>query len=411
MKSILIVGANFTNKGAQSMLFITVDEIKRRIPGVRVYYGGAEPFDEKRFEFSELFYTEDSKSIALRRCTFFLKLKCVLKDIIKPLFGKKNNLFRFGETKELFPELNLVIDISGFNLGSKWDIETQEAYLQNIRLAKKYNIPIIMMPQSFGDFNYSKEKAYLLSEIGELLKYPKLIFAREREGYQFLRDIFHLGNIRLSTDLVLQNTGVDLSNIYKKIPCINVPNVQENAVAIVPNKQCFNHGDKDSNLKIYKELITHLISIGKKVYVFRHSREDFLICQMIVEQFKTGTDQVKNDNIVLLDNEFSCFEYDEFIKGFDFVICSRFHGIVHAYRNYVPCILLGWAIKYFELAENVGQKQFAFDITDEDFNISKVITAVDELDSHLTEMSQTIARHVEEIQTHNCFDQIEECLC
>lgn len=30
---ILIVGANFENKGAQSMLFITVDELKKRMPG------------------------------------------------------------------------------------------------------------------------------------------------------------------------------------------------------------------------------------------------------------------------------------------------------------------------------------------------------------------------------------------
>lgn len=31
---ILIVGANFENKGAQSMLFITVDELKKRMPGL-----------------------------------------------------------------------------------------------------------------------------------------------------------------------------------------------------------------------------------------------------------------------------------------------------------------------------------------------------------------------------------------
>lgn len=39
VKRILIVGANFENKGAQSMLFITVDEIKKRIPDGEVFCG------------------------------------------------------------------------------------------------------------------------------------------------------------------------------------------------------------------------------------------------------------------------------------------------------------------------------------------------------------------------------------
>lgn len=403
-KIFLIVGANFENKGAQSMLFISVDEIKKRNPGAEVYFAGVEVFDDTYFAYHELYYTEDSKNIALGNNALPLALKCVIKDAIKPLFGKRNNLFRFGETKKLFPDLDFIIDVSGFNLGSKWDIQTQEAYIQNIRLAKRYNIPMVMMPQSFGNFNYSKEKAYLLPEIGELLKYPKIIFAREKEGYQMLLDEFHLDNVRLSTDIVLQNTGVDMANIYKKVPAMRLPEVEKNAVAVIPNKQCFNHGDKESNLKVYKELITHLISAGKMVYIFRHSREDLPICRMIAEQFS-------DNEVVLLDNEFSCFEYDEFVKRFYFVICSRFHGAVHAYRNYVPCILLGWAVKYFELAENVGQKKYAFDITADDFSVNKVITAVDNLNVYLKEEAQTIKCHVIEIQKHNCFEQIEEWLC
>lgn len=37
VSKILIVGANFENKGAQSMLFITVDELKKRIPDCEVF--------------------------------------------------------------------------------------------------------------------------------------------------------------------------------------------------------------------------------------------------------------------------------------------------------------------------------------------------------------------------------------
>ena len=157
-------------------------------------------------------------------------------------------------------------------------------------------------------------------------------------------------------------------------------------------------------MQMYKEITSYILQAGKTVYIFRHSREDFPICEMIAEQFQS------NKNVVLLDNEFSCLEYDEFVKKFDFVICSRFHGCVHAYRNYIPCILLGWAIKYQELAENVGQGQYAFDITSRDFSPDKVIAATENLIANLNAEAGIIKEHVVEIQKHNCFDQIEECL-
>lgn len=398
---VLVVGANFNNKGAQSMLFITADEIKKRNPKSEIYYAGCEVFDENKYAFHEVFYSEPAKSIALGNTAMMLEAKCFIKDCVKFVVGKRNNLFRFNEIKNLIKEINLIIDVSGFNIGKKWSVEIQESYLNNIRLAKKYSVPIIMMPQSFGSFDYPEDKKFLLKEIGELLEYPKIIFAREREGYQMLTEQFGLKNVQLSTDLVLQNDGVDVSNVYKKpLKNMNLPQVEKNAVALIPNIQCFNHGDKDRNIQMYKEIISYLLKAGKTVYIFRHSREDFPICKLIAELFQG------NKNVVLLDNEFSCLEYDEFVKKFDFVICSRFHGVVHAYHNYIPCILLGWAIKYKELAANVGQEQFAFDITDPNFNSDQVRSVMDQLLINKDRESAIIKAHVTEIRKNNCFDQI-----
>lgn len=36
--NILITGAQFSNKGAQSMLFTVVNEIRYRYPGANIYY-------------------------------------------------------------------------------------------------------------------------------------------------------------------------------------------------------------------------------------------------------------------------------------------------------------------------------------------------------------------------------------
>lgn len=421
-RNFLIVGANFRNKGAQSMLFITVDELKKRVPGCNIYFAFNDVIDKSQLKFETLFYSKDSKIIALDynpMRTIYVRIKRWCKDVIKYVIGQRNNLFCSNETAQYFKDMDLVIDISGFCIGRKWASEDQESYLNNIRLAKKYNIPIVLMPQSFGDFDYSKEQKYLLPQIEEWFKYPKMIFAREKDGYRDLTEKFHLSNVRLSTDLVLQNKGVDINNIYKKIPDIRLPEVEKNTVAIVPNMQCFDHGDKNKNLELYKVLVEYLISKGKKVYLFRHSKEDLEICKKIAQQFGVGEDHKEitgvrtiysNGNVVVLDNDFSCFEYDEFVKNFDFIICSRFHGVVHAYRNYIPCILLGWAVKYKELAENVGQGKYAFDITADNFDTNDVIMALEDLINNREAESAIIKNHVSEIQKHNCFDIIEECL-
>lgn len=402
-KNILIVGANFDNKGAQSMLFVTIDELKKRLPKCNIYFAGCEIFDENVYAFHELYYSENAKYIALNKYSFLLRMKCFLKDCIKPLFGKKHNLFRFNEVKNNLSKFDLMIDISGFNIGEKWSIEVQEAYLNNIRLARKFDIPMFMMPQSFGGFDYSPEKKFLLSEIKELLAYPKIIYAREKEGHRMLYENFRLTNVARSTDLVLQNAGINISNIYKNQPDIILPEIFAGAVAVIPNIQCFNHGDRDKNLKLYEKIIEKLLKENRPIYIFRHSSEDLPICKQIKELFP-------QKEVVLLDQNFSCIEYDELIRNFDFIICSRFHGIVHAYRNYVPSILLGWAIKYQELAQNVGQENYAFDITAHGFESDQVISAIDDLLANREIASQTIRDHLVDIQKDNCFDQVMRCL-
>lgn len=401
-KRILIVGANFQNKGAQSMLFVTVDEIKKRLPDCEVYFAGKGLFDEELYTFHQLYYSESAKKIALGDHVLQNKIKCFVKDTVKLLLGRKTNLYRYNDVKKFMYGLNLIIDVSGFNLGEKWSVEIQESYLNNIRLAKKYSIPMVMMPQSFGGFDYSKEKEFLLKEIAMLLQYPKIIFAREKKGYQLLVECFSLTNVQLSTDLVLQNKGIDLSNIYKKSLEKNTfPYIEPNSVAIIPNIQCFKHGDSNKIIQSYKDIIFHLIEIGRKVYIFRHSKDDLSICQLIANQFC-------NTQVVFLNNDFSCLEYDTFIKNFEFAICSRFHGIVHAYRNYIPCILLGWEVKYQELAENVGQEKYVFDITDPHFDIRNAISAINVLIQNSKQESKIISEHLTLIREKNCFDQIDK---
>ena len=403
MKKIIIVGANFTNKGAQSMLFITVDELRKRISGCEIYYASTGELEENTYTFKQIFYSENSKRIALHDKRIFLIAKCTIKDLIKPMVGRRGNLWRFMELDKIIKKIDLMIDVSGFNLGVKWSTEIHESYLNNIRLAKKYHIPVFIMPQSFGPFNYLPDRQNLVDEMKELLPYPKRIYAREEEGYKMMKEEIGLENVILSTDLVLQNTGIDIRNIYCREINLNLPKLNlKNAVAVIPNMQCFHHGDKNAVIHMYHKIIERLVEKKNTVYLFAHSSEDIKICREIKEFFRN------NPKVFVLENDFTCLEYEKFITNFKYIVCSRYHGIVHAYRMGIPCIALGWAVKYIELANQLGQGRYAFNIADERPDSQEIISRIDELDSRVSQESQVIQSKLAEIQKNNCFEAISE---
>lgn len=405
MKKILITGANFCNKGAQAMLFVTVDEIKKRIPDADIYFTTWEKnIDFNNLKIKAIFYNEEAMKIALHEYTPWVIFVRLLKNFAKLI--KQDDIVSirdFFQLRNVISEISIIIDISGYNLGAKWGISSSENFLNYIRLAKINRIPIYIMPQSFGPFNYSKGKERIMVEMKDLLRYPKIIYARENEGYRLLCDELGLNNVKKSTDLVLQNDGIDWSNIFKQMKNIEIPNIDKGkSVAIVPNLQCFIHGTRQVLLDLYSRIINILVDKGFNVYIFRHADDDLNLCK---ELYNLNRDKEK---LKFLDKSFSCFEYDAFIKKFDFAICSRFHGVVHAYKNYIPCIVLGWAVKYFDLAKAVGQEDYCFDISELDSDnqceISKICNSIEKMSEYYSEQRNVIQKHMIEIRKQNCFD-------
>ncbi len=402
---VLITGANYNNKGAQSMLFITIDEIKKRIPDSEVYFGCATG-DPKLSQvlFKQINFSREGRYIALGGGqALFNFAVAIAKALIFMVKGKKSNIWNFFDAKKYISDMDMIIDVSGFALGDKWSKRTNENFLNTIRLAKRHNIPIFIMPQSFGPFRYSEKLEYLHEEIKNLLAYPEVVYAREQEGYDFLTKDYGLTNVKLSRDLVLQNKEVELSHVFENTPKLNVPNLEtEGNVGVLPNNQCFVHGDEDMVLGHYKAIVDELLRHGKSVYLFRHSAKDLEYCKKIYELYE-GVEQVH-----LLQDDFSCLEYEEFVKKFEFIICSRFHGIVHAYKNYVPAIALGWAVKYRELTGAVGQGEYIFDITDKACKQEALVQAVSNMIANVEKEKETIKQHVVELQAENCFECLSE---
>ncbi len=314
---------------------------------------------------------------------------------------KRVNSKSVSGSKKILANTDILVDISGYALGSDWSLASTLYYTSKIKTASKYGIKVYLMPQSFGPFDYTKIISPFINKIiKSSLKSPSIIFARENEGLELLTNKYKLENVELSPDLVLQNESLNMGNIYRKAPIIRDLDIKKDSVAIVPNMKNFKHGNKDEVIKLYIKAINRLLELGKNIYIVRHSFEDIEACEAIKSEFPNKKE------VVLLTDEYSCLEYDNLVKSFDYIIASRYHSIVHAYREGVPCIALGWATKYHELLDRFNQSDYIFDVR-EGIEFEKFISGIDKINQRHSNEKRTLKKALEEIQNHNVFTKIE----
>ncbi|MBO4863820.1 MAG: polysaccharide pyruvyl transferase family protein [Eubacterium sp.] len=366
-KKIMIVGANFEDKGAQAKVYIIIDELKKRFGDCEVFYAHNDSqFDDALYRFNKIVLNRKVQSQVLKSNP--------LGNITK-LFRKKDDSASSGnDIVEMISQMDLIIDASDHALVDTASIEDIEYYLDNIRIAKKFKIPMIVMPQSFGPFNFGLDSMHVLGEMKDLLFYPKKIYAREQDGYNEMIGYFGLDNLDRSNDIILPSNNFDLSNVCTRFYRAEIPEITEgNNVAIIPNARCFSKNFNDRTMDMYKKLFETLKDAKKNVYIFSQASSDMEVCKTLFSTFRYFS------NVNMIEKELDCFELNQFMKNFEIVISSRYLGCVQAYRNFIPVLLLGNGAKYKELAELLGQESLFFDVLSDECNKYDVDDALIEL--------------------------------
>ena len=147
-------------------------------------------------------------------------------------------------------------------------------------------------------------------------------------------------------------------------------------------------------------MIARLLVYGKTVYLLFHSSEDKAICEKIYE------DYANDPHVIFVGEEFSSLEFDSMIGKFDYVIASRFHSIVHAYKNATPALIMGWATKYTDLASMFNQRKYQFNIVS-DFDEDELFASLDHLNCSYHSESKNIADRLKEYQAIDLFDLVK----
>lgn len=389
--NILITGGELFNKGAQSMTFSVVGEINKRYPEAKIYLLSAR--DARRPE-------EELSQYKFEILPWDLRMK--LRRIPLVSIFIKNKFFDSGNEQRMWNIIataDAVIDISGFCLSSQFGKSRIVDYLSNLYFFKKYQINTVLFPQSFGPFDFTGLGSNIITKmIKRYLAFPKRIYPREVDGVNHLAMLGVQDNVAHSLDTVLHTTDFKPETVFQSQLTNPVPDIETNAVGIVPNQKTFVKNKGNSLMDLYKSTINQLLDSGKTVYLLRHSHEDLSIVEDIKKQFHD------NDKVIALTADYSALELTSIIQHFQFMIASRYHAVVHAYKCAVPCLVLGWAVKYQELTQQFEQKKFCFDVRGE-LPLKEIETSISRLIDDFETERKVLEKRKQDLKLGHLFDE------
>lgn len=307
-------GVEFNNKGAELMLKAIVEEVKLQFPDAVFVMELSRIVPRKKLLANNI-YTKTN--IRRKKINFEPLLNSI------PKFLKEN--FKLIAEKEV----DVILDGSGFAYGDQWGFAKAKRRLGSpIKRWKAQNKKIILLPQAFGPF---KEVA-LAETMKEIVQKCDLIFARDKISYDYLTALLSSKEkIKLRPDFTNLLTG--------KAPVSFNP--AENEVAIIPNTKMVEtnaKGDDGSYINLLKNIIEVIKQLGYKPFFLMHEgAKDIALAEKINASLKEPLPVIKEEDSVAVKG---------IIGKSKAVITSRFHGLVSALSQGIPCLATGWSHKY-----------------------------------------------------------------
>lgn len=248
-------------------------------------------------------------------------------------------------------EIDLILDCSGFALSDQWDHSFFVRCYKEFRSAKKRGTQIILLPQALGPFNSKKNRILIV----KILKLCDLVFIRDRQSRQYVKDVYNGNNLFSAPDFT---STVKTESFYLNL---------KNYVLLIPNRRMLDRGNvtEDNYINFFKLCIQIIHSRNLTPGILVHENQDISLANKISELFSIGLFKTKQ-----------AVDLKKIIGSVFCVIGSRFHGIVSALNQDVPAIATSWSHKYIALFEEYGLQNFVIDDLDDIASVKSILETV-----------------------------------
>lgn len=339
MKKILVVGGEFSNKGAELMIHCAREQIKENFPESQLYLAPTLTSLEKIKESGfiplnfPLFHVGNKST---RAFDLSLKYPFLMKQYVK-----LRSWAEFEGDVEL-KDIDIVFDISGYAFAEKWGMTP----LVNVHNLMKRIIAndgkYIFLPQAFGPFNENQ-----IPIIKECIDLSTLIITRDKVSYENLRSFTDNTNkIKQYSDITLSMTVDSAKN----------KSANKDYCCIVPNVRMLDRGGTEwqkEYVGFLKSAIEYILSNSiLDIKLVNHSKTDD---KKLVNELG---DMYASDTRVTKVYEEDPLELKVLLGNAFFNLASRFHAVASSLSGNVPCVMTAWSHKYYELARDFGVEKY-----------------------------------------------------
>ncbi len=237
-------------------------------------------------------------------------------------------------------DIHAVLDAAGFAYGDQWGLKpTQEAAKLTVE-ARHRGQPVVLLPQAFGPFSTPA----LASAARKLVKTSSLVFARDDLSFQHVRELCGpCEHVRKAPDFTSIVKG-------ELPPDLELP---DRFVCIVPNIRMLDQGSEEEQ-RAYVGFLASCVRESREreldpLFLFHHETTDPQVADAVEHELGFTLPRIRECR-------------PERLKGIlgqaTIVIGSRFHALVGALSQAVPCIVSGWSHKYEMLLNDYGSPEF-----------------------------------------------------
>ncbi len=340
MKKAAIWNGHFDNLGDQLMMISIIKRLKKR-------YGDK----------LQILIPEKKKlgaEVLNQNCFFIYKYKKSLRQLHRWMWQRMSGVF--------FSDIDIIFDVNGYWLGDPWPAKNMEYINDKLARFKSESSLLILMPKTFGPFTNTRN----VDTLRRIYEMADLVFSRDSESYNCLVQLF--GNEpkhQLATDFTGSVTVNDHVGTEARAS-------RPDTVSIIPNCRMVDKFGLSTGE--YVNILQHVIDNSKKNsyqvrVVLQELDEDMDILRLL-----TGYDEMVMETNPL--------KTKQIIGQSRFVFSSRYHGVVNALSQGVPCLTFGWAHKYRHILEDYEVSDLLVEKKDMEHIIQKcqyVITEYDNL--------------------------------
>jgi polysaccharide pyruvyl transferase WcaK-like protein len=289
-------------------------------------------------------------------------------------------------------EVDAVVDASGFAYGDHWGSAPSRELEELTRRWQRRGIRVVLLPQAFGPFKDPVTRLAFASALARV----DLAFARDEDSFAFAGELGSGRNhLRLAPDFTVPLKG--------HLPIDFTPDSER--VWVVPNQRMLDKAEgtlAGAYLPFLARCIQTLEEWNIRSALLVHSQDDGGLVAELQTLCRAPLRVVHEEDPLCI---------KEILGTGRAVIASRYHALVSALAQNIPCMATGWSHKYATLLKEYGCPEMVVSPTDSVGELNRALQClVGATGSHAIRGCLRRANAVRAVQIEHMWREVESLL-